>query len=122
MSGAFLRCMLSERWPYVTNRQAYLYRAVLNEAIMTGRSVERRLPQRANASLPEAIGTDVPRPEVLEAVSRLSLRERVVIVLSYWNDLGPASVAGLLGISEGAGRSSPGSRPSPPKDTSINQD
>ena len=27
-----------------------------------------------------------------------------MIVLTYWNDLGPASVAGLLGISEGAVR------------------
>jgi RNA polymerase sigma factor (sigma-70 family) len=47
----------------------------------------------------------VPRPEVLEAVSRLSLRQRAVIVLTYWNDLDPASVAGLLRISEGAVRS-----------------
>jgi RNA polymerase sigma factor (sigma-70 family) len=104
VSGAFLRCMLSERWPYVTNRRAYLYRAVLNEAIMAGRSVERRLHREQMASAPRAVGTDVPRPEVLEAVSRLSLRQRAVIVLTYWNDLEPASVAGLLGISEGAVR------------------
>ncbi len=104
VSGAFLRCMLSERWPSVANRQAYLYKAVLNEAIMTGRSAERRLHREQTTPLPEAIGTDVPRPEVLEAVSRLSLRQRAVIVLTYWNDLGPASVAGLLGISEGAVR------------------
>jgi RNA polymerase sigma factor (sigma-70 family) len=105
VSGAFLRCMLSRRWPYVKNRQAYLYRAVLNEAIMTGRSVERRLHREQATSLPEAIDADVPRPEVLEAVSRLSLRQRAVIVLTYWNDLDPASVAGLLRISEGAVRS-----------------
>ena len=76
VSGAFLRCMLSERWPSVANRQAYLYKAVLNEAIMTGRSAERRLHREQTTPLPEAIGTDVPRPEVLEAVSRLSLRQR----------------------------------------------
>jgi RNA polymerase sigma factor (sigma-70 family) len=104
VSGAFLRCMVSERWPYVTNRKAYLYRAVLNEAIMTGRSVERRLHREQMISGPEAVGTHMPRPDVLEAVSRLSLRQRAVIVLTYWNDLEPASVAGLLGISEGSVR------------------
>ncbi len=104
VSGAFLRCVLSKRWPYITNRQAYMYRAVLNEAIMTGRSVERRLHREQMTSLPEAVGADVPRPEVLEAVSRLSLRQRAVIVLTYWNDLQPASVADLLGITGGAVR------------------
>jgi RNA polymerase sigma factor (sigma-70 family) len=37
-------------------------------------------------------------------VQRLSLRQRAVVFLTYWEDLGPASVAELLGISEGAVR------------------
>ena len=44
------------------------------------------------------------RPEVLEAVARLSLRQRAVIVLTYWEDLEPAQVAIRLQIGEGSVR------------------
>ena len=53
---------------------------------------------------PEGTGADEPDPEVLEAVARLSVRQRAVIVLTYWNDLDPKSVATLLGLSEGTVR------------------
>ncbi len=38
------------------------------------------------------------------AVSRLSPRQRAVVFLTYWDDLDPGSIAGLLGISDGAVR------------------
>jgi RNA polymerase sigma factor (sigma-70 family) len=37
-------------------------------------------------------------------VARLSLRQRAVIVLTYWDDLDPAAIAGLLDISDGSVR------------------
>ncbi len=43
----------------------------------------------------------VPRPEVLEQVAKLSVRQRAVVVLTYWDDFDRATVAALLGISEG---------------------
>ena len=42
------------------------------------------------------------RPEILDAVHLLSVQQRAVIVLTYWDDLKPASIAELLGVSEGS--------------------
>jgi RNA polymerase sigma factor (sigma-70 family) len=42
------------------------------------------------------------RPEVLAAVSRLSVKQRAVIVLTYWEDLDPATISAYLAISEGS--------------------
>ena len=104
VSGAFLHCMVSRRWPTVSDRRAYLYRAVLNEALATRRSLTRRRQRDRHALLAEAVSDDAPSYEVLDAVRRLSIRQRAVVVLTYWQDLEPAAVAGLLGISEGAVR------------------
>ena len=41
---------------------------------------------------------------MVRAVAALSVRQRAVIVLTYWLDLHPAGIAGLLGVSEGAVR------------------
>jgi hypothetical protein len=56
----------------------------------------RRRRVQATAG-PEAFEASSPSPEVLDAVAGLSLRQRAVVVLTYWNDLEPAAVAGLLG-------------------------
>ena len=104
VSGAFLHCVVSGRWPTVSDRRAYLYRALLNEALATRRSLTRRRQRDSHAILAEPVSDDTPSYEVLDAVRRLSVRQRAVVVLTYWQDLGPASVAGLLGVSEGAVR------------------
>ena len=44
------------------------------------------------------------RPEVLAAVKGLSLRQRAVIVLTYWEQFTPDEIAEYLGISEGSVR------------------
>jgi RNA polymerase sigma factor (sigma-70 family) len=44
------------------------------------------------------------RPEVLRAVKQLSVRQRAVIVLSYWEQFTPRETAAYLGISEGSVR------------------
>jgi RNA polymerase sigma factor (sigma-70 family) len=104
VSGAFLRCMVSAQWPSVINRRAYLYRAVLNEALATRRSLARRRRREEVVAPTEDTCADEPDPEVLAAVARLSVRQRAVIVLTYWNDLDPPAVATLLGLSEGTVR------------------
>jgi RNA polymerase sigma-70 factor (ECF subfamily) len=50
--------------------------------------------------------TELPeyRPEVLAAVRRLSVRQRAVIVLAYWEQLTVPEIAAHLGISEGSVR------------------
>lgn len=44
------------------------------------------------------------RPEVLEAMSALSTRQRAVVVLTYWEDLTPGVIADRLAISDGTVR------------------
>jgi RNA polymerase sigma factor (sigma-70 family) len=53
-------------------------------------------------ALPDLVDPPEVRPEVLRAVQALSVKQRAVIVLTYWEDLGPSVIAQLMGISEGA--------------------
>lgn len=104
LSTAWVKALSSPGWPAVANRRAYLYRAVFNEA----QTQRRRRRQRDDREL-RAISRpywDLPNlaPEVAAAVRALSMRQRAVVVLTYWSDLDPATVAARLGISEGAVR------------------
>ncbi len=78
--------------------------AVLNQARQSHRSAMRRAAREARAAAGGSVLPPEVHPEVLEAVARLSLRQRAVVVLSYWADLDPAGVAKLLGISQGSVR------------------
>jgi RNA polymerase sigma factor (sigma-70 family) len=105
VSAAVLRAVGSRAWAGARNQRAYLFRAVLNEARMQHRSTMRRRAREARAaSLDDQHASEpaVPRPEVLEHIARLSVRQRAVVVLTYWNDLDRGAVAAMLGISEGA--------------------
>ena len=92
----------------VANMDAYLTRAVVNEARSWKRSSARRRSRDArwdrrrtpNAE-PTARLTD---PEMADALSRLTVRQRAVVFLTYWADLDPAGVAEHLDISEGSVR------------------
>jgi RNA polymerase sigma factor (sigma-70 family) len=107
LSGAVVKALASPGWPAVANRRAYLYRSVFNEAQTWLRRAGQRPILEARAV--RAAGTErweLPnlRPDVRMAVARLSVRQRAVIVLTYWADLDPRSVAEWLGISEGSVR------------------
>jgi len=104
VSDALLRCMASDRWTTVRDARPYLYRAVLNQARQSHRSAMRRAARDARFATPDPPTPPDVRPEVLEAVARLSLRQRAVIVLTYWEDLDPAQVARRLQISDGSVR------------------
>jgi RNA polymerase sigma factor (sigma-70 family) len=104
LSTAVVKALASPRWPTVRDRRAYLYRAVFT-AGLTHQRRKRQRPEREarTGPLPH---WDVPNldTEVRDAVLRLSVRQRAVIVLTYWLDLDPAAVADRLGISEGSVR------------------
>jgi RNA polymerase sigma-70 factor (ECF subfamily) len=104
VSEAVLRCLGSARWPQVAEKRAYLYRSVYNEAARFHRSTSRRRSREERAAQPESVEPPAVRPEVLSAVARLSVRQRAVIVLTYWDDLDSASIARLLDISDGSVR------------------
>ncbi len=91
VSEAVLRCMSSEPWAGVVEKRAYLFRSVYNEAARLHRSTGRRRAREQQVALPESVEQPDIRPEVLSAVARLSLRQRAVIVLTYWDDFRPRS-------------------------------
>jgi RNA polymerase sigma factor (sigma-70 family) len=106
VAEAVMRTMWSRAWPSVHNQRAYLYRAVLNESRSHWRRAMRRRAKEMEAAA-RVTPDDPPeiRPEVLEAVGRLSSRQKAVVFLTYWDDLRPGEIAGLLGLSEGTVRS-----------------
>ena len=102
---AVLAAFASAAWPTVRERRAYLYRSVLNRARMHARSESRRRA-RERASARFGVAPEVPPPDadVLDAVSRLSERQRAVVYLTYWDDQPPSAIASLLDITEGSVR------------------
>ena len=99
-----LSALASRSWPTVSNHRAYLYRAVLNQARTEYRDRQRRWSKELRAAAADRADMPEYRPEVLAAVRKLSLRQRAVIVLTYWEDLAPDEIASRLGISEGSVR------------------
>jgi len=104
VSGAVVRCLGSPSWATVRNPRAYLYRSVWAEARMAHRGSARRQVREQKAARPESAWGPEVEPEILRAVSSLSLRQRAVVVLTYWADLDPPAVAEFLGIREGSVR------------------
>lgn len=104
VSEAVLKCLASRQWSRVTQKRAYLYRCVYNEAARFHRSSARRRWRERQGATPSWVDPPEPQPEVLAAVVSLSVRQRAVIVLTYWADLRPDAIAALLDISEGSVR------------------
>ena len=107
LSGAVVKALGTPGWPAVANRRAYLYRAVFNEAqTWLRRAGQRPVLERRAVRAATLDRWELPalHPDVRAAVAGLSVRQRAVIVLTYWADLDPRSVAEWLGISEGSVR------------------
>jgi RNA polymerase sigma-70 factor (sigma-E family) len=88
---------------------AYLRRAVVNEYLRTRRMrasseiVTDNLPDRPNGELPESRIAD--REELWRALAMLSPRQRAVLVLRYYEDLGDREIAVALGCRDATVRS-----------------
>jgi RNA polymerase sigma factor (sigma-70 family) len=102
VSEAVLCCLDSARWVAVTEKRPYLYRSVYNKAAEFHRATSRRRSRETLAARNQFVESPEVRPEVLAAVFSLSLRQRAVIVLTYWEDLAPSSIATLMDISQGS--------------------
>jgi RNA polymerase sigma factor (sigma-70 family) len=100
VAEAVIRAFASPGWPSVIDGRAYLYRAVLNQARQTQRSYWRRERRERSWSSSEAITDGGVRADVLDAVRRLTTRQRAVIFFTYWQDLDNDEVARLLGTSK----------------------
>lgn len=82
---------------------AYLFRAVYNEALRLRRRAALRRAREpvSSVALPERTEDLLPRPDIRGALLGLSVRQRAVVVLTYWLDLSPARIAKMLGVSTG---------------------
>lgn len=100
-----LKAFNARSWPDVTNRRAYLYRAVFSVAQDHHRSTLSRRLREMKTAKPEAVTPQYVDIDVLRAIDRLSIQQRAAVVLTYWNDLPLEEVADRMGISTGAVKS-----------------
>lgn len=101
VTTAFLRVVAQPNWQQIDNLRAYLMRAVRNEAQNLHRSRRRRWQRNLAAVGPDA-ASDVPVDlDVHRALARLSLRQRSVLYLAYWEDMTEAAIADELELSRG---------------------
>lgn len=103
VSSAMLR--LLDRAVTIDNPKAYLYQAVANQARNHKRGEMRRLRREEMAAVWESpVTAPEPYPEVRAAIQALSIRQRAVVYLIYWDDLSERDVAECLGIRPGSVR------------------
>lgn len=96
VAEAVTRALSSRAWPTVENHRAYLFQATLNQARQFCRSDWRRAKRERCFVPPEEQPDPAVRVEVLDAMRRLSTRQRGVVFLTYWQDLPCDEVAVLL--------------------------
>ncbi|MGF1665912.1 MAG: RNA polymerase sigma factor [Acidimicrobiia bacterium] len=102
VADACMAAFRSSGWNGVSEQRAYLYRAVLNQARMHHRSTLRRRLREQRAAVRDTVSDREPDLDVLAAIERLSLQQRAVVMLTYWEDLPIDEVSRRLAISEGA--------------------
>jgi RNA polymerase sigma factor (sigma-70 family) len=104
VSSAILR-VLDVGNESIRNHRAYLFQAVANEARNWKRGeARRRVREDRNSHRSDVVHPAETYPEVRSAVEDLSVRQRAVIYLTYWEDLKDQTVADHLGISAGSVR------------------
>jgi len=99
--AAFLRVTRTCTWSELEHPQRYLSQAVVNEARNWRRSGFRRRRRDVRAVLPAAASDTRPDVDVRRAVASLSVEQRAVLLLAYWEDMTEASIATFLGLSTG---------------------
>ena len=102
VSSAVLRVLRSLAWRSVSDHESYLYRAVTNEARNLYRSESRRRLREERAPALHSVEIPEPHLEVRAAIEQLSVRQRAVVFLTYWDDMSDREVADHLGISVGS--------------------
>ncbi|MGB8362447.1 MAG: sigma-70 family RNA polymerase sigma factor [Acidimicrobiia bacterium] len=103
VSSAVLR-VLDHGLDHIDHPRAYLFRAVSNEARNFRRGAARRRLREERSPVETVTFTPDPYPEVVAAVRRLSVRQKAVVYLAYWEDMTEGEIADHLGISQGSVR------------------
>jgi len=101
VSAAMVRLLSSSSWSRAQDQRAYLFRSVVNEARMHHRSASRRVARERRVA-PGEVVEDRVEIDALAVLDFLSVRQRAVLILTYWYDRDQETVAATLGISRGA--------------------
>ena len=104
VSSAVLRSLGSPGWGQVQNHRGYLHQAVANEARNLFRNNGRRRNGEVKVSGEALVHLPEFRPDVYQAVEELSVRQKAVVYLTYWEDMTNQMTADYLGISAGSVR------------------
>ena len=87
---------------------AYVHKMLVNEHVSwrrrrwNGERPTEVLPERSSGDPTDAVG---PRNDLWEAVGRLPVRQRVTLVLRFYEDLSEAQIADTMGCSVGTVKS-----------------
>lgn len=104
VADAFVSAAPSAVKSVVRDPRAYMFRAVANRAHDLRRSRRRRWSRDLSAVTREIQEGPDNMIDVRRAVADLSIRQRAVVYLVYWNDLTERNTAELLGLSLGTVR------------------
>jgi RNA polymerase sigma-70 factor (sigma-E family) len=105
---------VGRRWPRVremAHPRGYARQVLVNLALDAGRGRARRREELDGEQLvpdtpvPDLLAGLETRAELLDALERLTTRQRAVLVLRYFNDLTEAQTAEVLGCSPGTVKS-----------------
>jgi RNA polymerase sigma-70 factor (sigma-E family) len=110
VAEAFARVFPQWRRGKVTEPYSYLRRAVINEVTSRGRrrALEAREERQRSGGARSAGPLDevvAERDVVVQALRRLPVQQRAVVILRYYDDLPERDVADLLGLSLGTVKS-----------------
>lgn len=98
-NDAFLRAAHRVVDGSVSNPTSYLYRAVTNLARDLQRSRNRRWRRDLHAVGPRSVSDPDANVDVRRAVAKLSVSQRAVVYLIYWEDRTERDAADVLGVS-----------------------
>lgn len=101
---ALLRAVETIDAGHVDNPLAYLYRAVANGAHDYRRSRHRRWTRDLHALAATVTSDPTPDIDIQRAMATLSVRQRAVVYLAYWDDMSERAIASTLGLSPGSVR------------------
>lgn len=99
VSIAVVRTLRGRPLNSLGNPQAYLMKAVLNEARALGRDRARRhrLQERLSETPVLVNSEPADNPDLVAAVRRLPVKQRAAVYLTYWADLDSVAAAEVMG-------------------------
>lgn len=102
VSSVFLKASRAMRGDAIEHPRAYLFRAVTNEAHNHRRSQSNRWNRDLREVAATALAAKDCQIDVRRAVAELSIRQRAVVYLAYWEDMTEHDIAAFLHLSPGS--------------------